>query len=149
MTTLLDVPAAPPDKSRAMIFTVVALLSLAVIGLYFTVRYYPEKHATENFLNALVAGDTTKAYEIWKPGPSYQMKDFLADWGPTGYYGPVKSFALLHAKSPVGASGVIITVAVSPFSPLPNENSDPAQSQKTRVINLWIESKDKSFSFPP
>jgi hypothetical protein len=40
-------------------------------------------------------------------------------------------------------------VEVSPFSPLPNENSEPAQSQKTRVINLWVESKDKSFSFPP
>jgi hypothetical protein len=149
MTTLMDVPAEKPDKSRAMIFTIVAILSLACIGLYFTVRYYPEKHATETFFNALVAGDTDKAYQIWKPGSSYKMKDFLADWGPTGYYGPVKSFALLHAKSPVGASGVIITVAVSPFSPLPNENSDPAQSQKTRVVNIWVESKDKSFSFPP
>jgi hypothetical protein len=150
MTTLMNVPAnAKPDKSRALIFTIVAILCLACIGLYFTVRYYPEKKATENFFNALVSGDTAKAYEIWKPGSSYTMKDFLADWGPTGYYGPVKSFALLHAKSPVGASGVIITVAVSPFSPLPNENSDPAQSQKTRVINIWVESKDKSFSFPP
>jgi hypothetical protein len=149
MTTLLDVPAEQPNKPRAMIFTVVAILSLAVIGLYFTVRYYPEKHAAEMFFNALVAGDNTKAYELWKPGPSYLMKDFLADWGPNGYYGPVKSYALLHAKSPVGASGVIITVAVSPFSPLPNENSDPAQSQKTRVVNLWVESKDKSLSFPP
>ncbi|HME13469.1 MAG TPA: hypothetical protein VKF79_11435, partial [Candidatus Acidoferrum sp.] len=101
MTTLLDVPAYKPDKSRAMIFTVVAILSIAVLGLYFLVRYYPEKHATETFFNALVAGDTNKAYEIWKPGPSYTMKDFLADWGPTGYYGPVKSYALLHAKSPV------------------------------------------------
>jgi hypothetical protein len=149
MTTLLDVPAEQPNKPRAMIFTVVAILSLAVIGLYFTVRYYPEKHAAEMFFNALVAGDTAKAYELWKPGPSYQMKDFLADWGPNGYYGPVKSYALLHAKSPVGASGVIVTVAVSPFSPLPNENSDPVQSQKTRVVSLWVESKDKSLSFPP
>ena len=149
MTTLLDVPAGKPDKSRAMTFTVVALLVIAVVGLYFAFRYYPEKHAAEKFFNALVAGDTSKAYEIWKPGPSYAMKDFLADWGPNGYYGPIRSFSLLHAKSPVGASGVIITAAVSPFSPMPNENSDPAQSQKPRVINLWVESKDKSFSFPP
>ena len=75
MTTLLDVPAEQPNKPRAMIFTVVAILSLAVIGLYFTVRYYPEKHAAEMFFNALVAGDNTKAYELWKPGPSYLMKD--------------------------------------------------------------------------
>jgi hypothetical protein len=149
MTTLLDVPAAPPEKSRAMTITVVVLILLVVVALYFTFRYYPEKRAAENFFNALVTGDTTKAYQLWKPGPSYAMKDFLADWGPAGYYGPIKSFAVLHAKSPSGASGVIITVAVSPFSPMPNENSDPAQSQKTRVINLWVESKDKSFSFPP
>jgi hypothetical protein len=32
---------------------------------------------------------------------------------------------------------------------MPNENSEAAQSQKTRVISLWVESKDKSFSFPP
>jgi hypothetical protein len=150
MTTLLNVPAEQKtDKSRAMIFTVVALLSLAVIGLYFTVRYYPEKHAATKFFDALVAGDTDTAYKLWQPGPSYTKKDFLADWGPTGYYGPVKSYELIRAKSPVGASGVIVTVAVSPFSPMPNENSEAAQSQKTRVIGLWVESKDKSFSFPP
>ena len=150
MTTLLGVAAdTKPDKSRALIFTIVAVLCLACIGLYFTVRYYPEKKATENFFSALVAGDTDKAYQLWKPTDSYSKKDFLADWGPTGYYGPIKSFALLRWKSPKGASGVIITVAVSPFSPLPNENSDPAQSQKTRVVSVWVESKDKSFSFPP
>src|SRR5271155_5615603 len=138
MTTLLNVPAEKPDKSRAMIFTVVALLSVAVLGLYFAVRYYPEKHATETFFNALVAGDTAKAYEIWKPGASYQMKDFLADWGPDGYYGPVKSFRIEKAEARRSASGVVITVSVSPFVPIP-ESSDAARSQKTRVVNVWVE----------
>jgi hypothetical protein len=31
---------------------------------------------------------------------------------------------------------------------MPNAN-DPEKSQKTKVVNVWIDSKDKSFSFPP
>jgi hypothetical protein len=146
--TLLDAPAAKPEKSRAMAFTIAALALVAIVTLWFVFRYYPEKRAAQHFFDALVAGDTAKAYEIWKPGPSYQMKDFLADWGPNGYYGPVKSYKIEHAKSPVGASGVIITASISPFSPMPDK-ADGEKSHKTRTVILWVETKDKSFSFPP
>jgi len=149
MTTLLNVPAEKPDKSRAMIFTVVALLSVAVLGLYFAVRYYPEKHATETFFNALVAGDTAKAYEIWKPSASYQMKDFLADWGPNGYYGPVKSFNVRGTyRPPDGPSGVVIIVDVSPYQPFP-EKDDALKQSKSKEVRLWVQFKDHSVEFPP
>jgi hypothetical protein len=39
-------------------------------------------------------------------------------------------------------------VSVSPFSPMP-EPSDAPKSQKTRVVNVWVETSDHSFSFPP
>ena len=29
---------------------------------------------------------------MWSPSESYSLKDFEGDWGPDGYYGPVKSF---------------------------------------------------------
>ncbi len=145
--SLLDPPADKPDKSRAMAFTIAALAVVAIVALWFTFRYYPEKRAAERFLDALVAGDTAKAYTLWKPGPSYSMKDFLADWGPDGYYGPVKSYRILHAKAPTGSNAVAITVEVSPFSPMP-DTSDTEKSRRTKVVEVWVVASDKSFSFP-
>ena len=145
--SLLDPPAAKPDKSRAMAFTVAALAALAIVALYFQFRYYPEKKAAERFFDALVAGDTAKAYELWKPGPSYTMKDFLADWGPQGYYGPVKSYRIVRSKAPSGSNAVAISAEVSPFSPMPDA-SDTEKSRKTKVVEVWVLASDKSFSFP-
>jgi len=132
-----------------MIFTMTAAFLIAVIAVWFWLRFYPEKKAAGEFFNAVVAGDMPRAYQLWKPGPSYKMQDFVADWGPTGYYGPVKSYEIMKAKSPAGsATSVEIRVAISPFSPMPDAN-DPEKSQKTKVVSVWIDAKDKSFSFPP
>lgn len=132
-----------------MIFTMTAAFIIAVIAVWFWLRFYPEKKAAGEFFNAVVAGDMPRAYQLWKPGPSYKMQDFVADWGPTGYYGPVKSYEIMKAKSPTGsATSVEIRVAISPFSPMPDAN-DAEKSQKTKVVSVWIDAKDKSFSFPP
>jgi hypothetical protein len=146
--TLLDPPPAKPQKSRAMAFTIAALTLAAIIALWFTFRYYPEKKAAAHFFDALVAGNIDRAYQLWKPGPSYSMKDFLADWGPEGYYGPVKSYEILRASSPRGANAVAVRVAVSPFSPMPDA-SHPEQSRKTKIVSVWVIISDKSLSFPP
>src|SRR5713226_8743009 len=146
--SLIDPPADKPDKSRAMAFTLAALVVVAIVALWYTFRYYPEKKAAERFFDALVAGDTAKAYQLWKPSPRYAMKDFLADWGPQGYYGPVKSYKVLHAKAPTGSNAVAVPVEVSPFSPMP-DISDTEKSRKTRVVSVWVLISDKSFSFPP
>jgi len=147
--SLLEPPADVHKKSRAMIFTLVTAFIIAVIAVWFVLRFYPEKKAAEEFFNAVVANDMTRAYQLWKPGPSYKMQDFLADWGPTGYYGPVKSYEITKAKSPVGATtSVEIRVAISPFSPMPGEN-EPEKSQKTKIVTIWVDSRDKSLSFPP
>jgi hypothetical protein len=146
--SLLDPPASKPDKSRALAFTYATLALVAIVALWFTFRYYPEKKAAERFFDALVAGDTARAYQLWKPAPSYAMKDFLADWGPQGYYGPVKSYEIVHAKAPKGSTSIAVTVKVSPFSPMP-DISDTEKSRKTTVVEVWILAADKSFSFPP
>lgn len=147
--SLLEPPADIQKKSRALAFTVAACVIIAIIAVWFVLRFYPEKRAAEEFFNAVVANDMTRAYQLWKPSPSYRMQDFVADWGPTGYYGPVKSYEIMKAKSPTGTTtSVEIRVAISPFSPMPNAN-DAEKSQKTKVVTVWIDSKDKSFSFPP
>ena len=146
--SLLDPPAAKPEKSRAMAFTIAALTLVTVVVLWFTFRYYPEKKVAERFFNAVVAGDMAQAYQLWKPSASYTMNDFLADWGPQGYYGPVKSYVIDHLRSPRGSTSVAVTVRVSPYSPMPDA-SDAEKSRKTRVVEVWILPRDKSFSFPP
>jgi hypothetical protein len=145
--SLIDPPADKPDKSRAMAFTLAALVVVAIVALWYTFRYYPEKKAAERFFDALVAGDTAKAYQLWKPSPSYAMKDFLADWGPQGYYGPVKSYKVIRAKAPSSSNAVAVSVEVSPFSPMP-DISDTEKTRKTRVVEIWVIAADKSFSFP-
>jgi hypothetical protein len=146
--TLFDPPSVMPHKSRVIPFTIAAVAVAAIVLVYFIFRYYPEKKAAERFFNALVAGNTALAYKLWKPGPSYTMKDFLADWGSEGYYGPVKSYEILKTSSPHGANAVDVRVAVSPFSPMPDA-SDPEKSRKTKVVSVWVITSDKSLSFPP
>jgi hypothetical protein len=146
--TLFEAPAENPHKSRAMAFTFAAVAILSAAGFWYTFRYYPEKRVAEHFFDALVAGDMARAYQLWQPGPSYKMPDFLADWGPNGYYGPVKSYYIVRESSPSGASGVVVEVAVSPFAPLPDAQ-DAEKSRRTKFVSVWVEAKDKSFSFPP
>jgi len=145
--SLLEAPADPPNKRRAAIFTTVALLLVGAVLLWFTFRYYPEKKAAENFFNALVAGDTSRAYQLWKPLDSYKMQDFLADWGPAGYYGPVKSYEIRRAESQLGSNIVKVTVAISPFSPMPDA-PDAEKSRKTRIVAIEVISASKALSFP-
>jgi len=131
-----------------MAFTTVALVAALGIIVWFMFRYYPEKKAAGEFFDALVAGDTDKAYALWKPTPSYRKDDFLADWGPTGYYGPVKSYKIMGAKAPNKSDSIAVNVAISPYAPMPDV-ADADKSRKTRVVTLWITPSDKSFSFPP
>jgi hypothetical protein len=146
--TLLDPPDEKPQKPRAMAITIVALALTAAVVLWFTFRYYPEKKAASQFFDALAAGDTDKAYGLWKPSSNYQMKDFLADWGPSGYYGPVKSYKIMGAKVPRNSeTSIEVNVAISPFSPLPDA-SDAEQSRKTKVVPIWVSKSDKAMSFP-
>ena len=148
MTSLLDPPAVKTEKSRALAITLVVLALALAVALWFTFRYYPEKKVTKQFFNALVAGDVDKAYAVWKPTASYRKSDFLADWGPAGYYGPVKSYKIVRAREPYKSNSVAVNVAVSPYSPMPDA-SDAEKGRETRVVTLWISPSDKSFSFPP
>jgi hypothetical protein len=146
--SLLEPPVEKPQKSRVLAFTITAVVFTLAVVLWFTFRYYPEKKATAQFFDALVAGDTSKAYALWQPSPSYRMSDFLADWGNDGYYGPVKSYKIMDARAPKDGSSIEVNIAISPYTPMPDA-SDGDKSRKTKVVTLWILPKDKSLSFPP
>ncbi len=146
--SLLEPPVDRPHKSRALAITAVVLVIAIAAVLYFTFRYYPEKKAASQFFDALVAGDTDKAYGLWKPSANYKMSDFMADWGPQGYYGPIKSYKVISAKAPDKSTSIEVSVAISPFEPFPS-SSDADKSRKTKIVPLWVQPSDKSFSFPP
>jgi hypothetical protein len=146
--SLLNPPIEKPPKPLAMAFTIGALVLAVALVLWFTFRYYPEKKAAERFFDAVIAGDTDKAYALWKASDNYKLKDFLADWGPGGYYGPVKSYKVMSASAPDKSGSIEVNVAISPYSPLPTE-ADADKSRKTKVVSLWVQPDDKSFSFPP
>lgn len=146
--TLLDPPPVTPHKSRVVPFTIAVVVVASIVALYLNFRYYPEEKAAKRFFSALAADNTDLAYKLWKPAPSYTMKDFLADWGPEGYYGPVKSYEILKTCAPHFSNIVDVSVAVSPFSPMPQAGDD-GKDRKTKVVSVWVVTSDKSLSFPP
>ncbi len=142
----------PRSKLRRYILTGAVFALLAGLGLWclwHVLRFHTEKKAVEQFLEALVAGDVEKAYRLWKPLPSYSFGDFLADWGPSGFYGPVKSYRIDTAqKLKRDASGVVVVVDVSPYPTFP-EDSDAEKQRSTKEVRIWVESKDQSLGFSP
>lgn len=143
----------PKSKLRRYVITVIALILILSGYLWYWYRYdfrfHPEKQAAARFFDTLVAGDTARAYQLWKPNPNYAMRDFLDDWGPDGYCGPVKSYRIKSTVAPEhGGSGVIVVAEVSPFSPFP-EADDSAKDRHTKEALIWVQTADKSLSFPP
>jgi hypothetical protein len=146
---LLDTTEEEPhSKVRRYVFTVAAFILLAALGCWWLLRFHAEKKTIVQFFNALAAGQTEQAYRIWRPQPTYSFQDFQEDWGPSGYYGPVKSFHIVTAERLRAASGVIFVVEVSPYQPFPS-GDDAAKQNKTKEVRLWVEQKDQSLSFPP
>ena len=146
---LLEPPAEPSHKTRHLIFMGAALVVIAAIVVWYSFRFYPEQKAAQHFFDTLVAGDMNGAYKLWKAGPSYRIQDFMADFGPYGYYGPVKSYKIKRVTSPHGpSSSVVVEAEVSPFSSMPDPQ-DAEKSRRTRLVSVWVNSNDKSLSFPP
>jgi hypothetical protein len=147
---LLDTGAEEP-RSKALRYAIsgVALVILIGIAVWYFLRYTPEKHTVERFMEAVAKGDTEQAYQIWHPHPNFSYKDFLSFWGPDGYYSPLKSFRLEAAEvPPKGGSGVVITVEISEYDQFP-KSEETLKSARNREVQLWVERSDQSLSFPP
>jgi hypothetical protein len=141
-----DAGPLPSKIPRYAAIGAAALLVLATL-LFIFLRFRAEKATVNRFFSQVIAGDFQSAYRTWKPSSSYSFTDFMSDWGPKGEYGPVRSFELRSASKPADASGVILIVAVSAYSPFPEENDPKRRTNKE--VRLWIESSDQSMSYAP
>ena len=153
--TLFDAAdVRPPSRIRkylirvaAVIVTIVVFVAVFPSYLWYPFVYYKEVRATARLMDAIVAGDTQRAYQLWKPAPSYSFKDFQDDWGPSGYYGPVKSYRLGRPEHMKNSTATDVPVDVSPYQPFPG--GDPIKMTKTKTVHLWVEFRDQSISFAP
>jgi hypothetical protein len=147
---ILDAGAEEP-KSKALRYIIsgVALAAMLAGALWYFLRFAPEKHTVDRFMNAVISGDTQQGYKIWHPNPSFKYEDFLAFWGPKGFYGPIKSFRIESAEvPPKGGSGVVVVLELSAYSPFPKPEESVKFGQNQEVM-LWVERSDQSLSFPP
>jgi hypothetical protein len=145
---LFDTPEEQhKSKVRRYIITIIVFLALVIGTSWYFLRYYKEKDTVRHFLNEVAAGNMQEAYHIWQPSSSYAFKDFLADWGPNGYYGPVRSYHVEHATRRKDSNYVDIIVQVSPYKPFPSDDS--AEQSKTQEVDLGVRLSDQSLSFPP
>jgi hypothetical protein len=139
----------PPSKVLRYIITGLVFVGLIAGFIAYQLRFHTEERTLRHFMDAVVAGKMDEAYRIWKPSETYSFKDFLEDWGPDGYYGPIKSYHLEHIeKNKPNASGVVATIELSPYQPFPDDH-DAAKQSKTKEVRLWVEFKDQSLGFPP
>ena len=146
--SLLDGDAGPaPSKIPRYVALGAASLLILAVTLLLALRFRAEKSTVRQFLSQVAAGDFQSAYRTWKPGASYGFDDFMRDWGPKGEYGPVRSFDLREAHQPRNASGVVVTVELSPYVPFPG-SSDPKR-RDSKEVHLWVETSDQSMSYAP
>ncbi|MCL4523882.1 MAG: hypothetical protein M1453_10075 [Acidobacteria bacterium] len=138
----------PKSKLRRWIVTVAVFALLMALSIWWLLRFHDEKRTVEQFLQAVIAEDLQKAYQIWKPSGSYSYKDFVDDWSVSGYYGPIKSYHIETAQKNGAASGVTVVVELSPFSPFPDKD-DKVKNYRTKEVRLWVESRDMSLGFAP
>ncbi|MBI3404694.1 MAG: hypothetical protein HY046_04485 [Acidobacteria bacterium] len=139
----------PKSKLRRYIVTGLLLALMLAGGVWYLFRFHAEKQTAEGFFQAVASGDMRTAYKIWQPIPTFTFEDFQGQFGPDGYYGPIKSFSMVLAqKPPRGGSGVIVVVDVSSMSPFPDA-ADPVARKTIKEVRLWVERKDQSLSFPP
>ncbi|HXU47423.1 MAG TPA: hypothetical protein VN727_00120 [Candidatus Binatia bacterium] len=147
--TIFDAPPIkPPWKYRRLAIAVGAAVVIAAITIAVLLRFHTERNTVRQFMNAVAESNFQQAYQVWKPSPSYTFQDFMQDWGPDGYYGPVKSFRIDNHLTQKQGTVVSITVDVSPYRPFPADD-DPIKASKTKQVRLWVQFKDESISFPP
>ena len=115
--------------------------------LWYPFVYYGETKAVGRLMDSIVAGNMQQAYQLWKPSPSYSFKDFMDDWGPDGYYGPIRSYHIGRPEHLKNSSATDIAVDVSPYQPYPD--GDLVKMNRSKTVHLWVNFKDKSITFPP
>ena len=142
--TLMD--AKQYDESRdvrrrnLILAAILAGLILAWAAYHF--RDYSERRTVDKLFTTLQQQNLEGAFAIWYQDPQwkqhpekyskYGLGDFSTDWGPSGEWGIIKSYAVDCSYS--SGSGVIVQVTI-------NHRSEHAF--------VWVEKSDKSLHFSP
>ncbi len=119
------------ERRRRLLIAGFVFLILLSGYLYYTFKNYPEERQAKRFFTAVAQHNYEEAYRIWQPSRSYTYKDFLQDWGENGFQGPVQNFRI--TGSTARGTGVVVRVRI-------NDKQN---------FSLWVETRDKSLSFPP
>ena len=147
--TIFDAPPLrPPWKYRRPALFGGSAVVIAVVVILWLLRFHTEYGTIRRFADSLVVGNFQTAYQIWKPAGSYTFQDFMQDWGPDGYYGPVKSYQIDYHLTDRKGPNVEITLDVNPNVPFPSQD-DFVKYTKTKQARIWVAPKDQSISFPP
>ncbi len=136
----------PNNKVRRYALTVSFFVIASAATVWYFLRFQTEKNTVRDFMEAVTRGDFKAAYALWKPADpkNYTFDEFLSDWGEKGYYGPVKSYKITAAaQMKRSASGVVVAVELCPDAPFRN---DPTRNKE---VQIWVERRDQSLSFPP
>src|SRR5262245_36077871 len=81
----------PPRKKRPLkdvlkIPIAIALVLAVAGGVVYRYINYREEGRVHEFLQLIGERQYGAAYAFWDGSSTYLMKDFLDDWGPSGYY---------------------------------------------------------------
>jgi hypothetical protein len=136
----------PHSKIRRYIITAVAFVVVVALFCWWNLRFHHQEKLVESFLNDVAAGNLQPAFAMWGHSDDYTYKDFLDDWGDSGYYGPVKSFHIDGIKD--RGSGVVVVVELSPFAPFPGDR-DIEKHSKTKEARLWVQFKENTVTEAP
>lgn len=149
MRLLFDTPQAEHRSSKIRRYVITAIVFVAIVfgTTWYLLRYYKEKDAVREFLSEVAAGKMQQAYQTWKPSASYSFKDFMEDWGPTGYYGPVRTYRIERTTRRSDSNYLDVIVEVSPYKPYPTD--DPAKQRKTQEVDIGVRLSDHQLSLPP
>ena len=146
---LFDTPQAErhASKIRRYIISGAVFLALVIGTSWYFLRYYKEKDTVRRFLSEVAAGDMQQAYHTWQPEASYSFKDFSDDWGPGGYYGPVRSFRVEKTVRRSDSNYVDVIVEVSPQKDFSADGGPAPDSLKE--VDIGVRLSDQRMSFPP
>ncbi len=75
-----------PWKDRLKVPVAIGVLALVIGGLAYKFANFREEGRTQEFLQAVLAGQYDAAFGMWESQSGYLMEDFLSDWGKDGYY---------------------------------------------------------------
>ena len=149
---LLDAKEYDPRPARRrwrIILAAVALIVVPLLAWRIFFYYWQEKHAVNQFFEALEHKDFETAYGIyhadpdWKQHPQkynqYPLAQFQLDWGPSSDFGSITSHKIECVKEPPtknfrSSSGVIVNVTLNG---LPKETS------------MWVEKKTNTLTLNP